>query len=141
MSTAEEAFLSDIRANPEDDGVRRIYADWLQENGQPQRAEFIRMQLDLARLSEDDPQREALADRQDELLARWERVWLGGWDEVLEGWAFRRGLVEAVRADASVFLDHAPGWFARWPTLRVAKLTRASSPPTGAHSPRACART
>jgi uncharacterized protein (TIGR02996 family) len=69
MSTTEEAFLSDIRASPDDDGVRLIYADWLQENGQPQRAEFIRVQIELARLADDDPRREALADRQDELLA------------------------------------------------------------------------
>ncbi len=67
MSTAEEAFLSDVRANPEDDGVRLIYADWLQDNGQPQRAELIRVQVELARLADEGPRREALADRQDEL--------------------------------------------------------------------------
>src|SRR5262249_44827492 len=69
MDTVEEAFLSDIRASPDDDGVRLIYADWLQENGQPERAEFIRVQVELARLADDDPRREALGDRQDELLA------------------------------------------------------------------------
>src|SRR5262249_56580580 len=68
MNTVEEAFLSDIRARPDDDGIRLSYADWLQENGQPQRAEFIRVQIGLARL-DDDPRREVLADRQDELLA------------------------------------------------------------------------
>ena len=45
-------------------------------------------------------------------------VWLGDW-------AFRRGLVEAVKVDASGFLDHAAEWFVAWPTLTVAKLTRA----------------
>jgi uncharacterized protein (TIGR02996 family) len=43
----EQAFLTDICANPEDDGVRLIYADWLTERdglGDSERAEFIRVQ-------------------------------------------------------------------------------------------------
>src|SRR5262249_46536092 len=69
---------------------------------------------------------EELAAIQDRLLAGWERVWLGELADVLDGWAFRRGFLEAVRADASVFLDHAEDWFAAWPTLSVARLTRAA---------------
>jgi hypothetical protein len=80
----------------------------------------------LAALPPLDPRAEALAERQDDLLAAWEGVWLDGWGEVLDGWTFRRGLVEAVAADASVFLDHAADWFGRWPTLAAAKLTRAA---------------
>jgi uncharacterized protein (TIGR02996 family) len=46
----EWAFLSDICSNPADDGVRLIYADWLDERGLPgdaERAEFIRGQIAL----------------------------------------------------------------------------------------------
>jgi uncharacterized protein (TIGR02996 family) len=97
MSTTEEAFLSDIRANAEEDGVRLIYADWLQENGQGQRAEFIRVQVELARLSDDDPRRGVLADRQDELLAahgdEWGRCCFEAGARQAE-WS--RGLVEEV---------------------------------------------
>jgi uncharacterized protein (TIGR02996 family) len=96
MSTVEEAFVSDIRANPDDDGVRLIYADWLEENGQSQRAEFIRVQIELARLADDDPRREALADRQDELLLAHGDEW---WPRRESGAArptFHRGLVEEV---------------------------------------------
>jgi uncharacterized protein (TIGR02996 family) len=100
MSTVEQAFLSDIRESPDDDGLRLIYADWLQENGQPQRAEFIRVQVELARLAGDDPRREARADRQDELLAahgdEWGRPFFDS--GALEA-KWSRGLIEEVELE------------------------------------------
>ncbi len=48
-----EPFLAAIRANPDDDLVRLVYADWLDETGDPAaavRAEFIRVQCELASL-------------------------------------------------------------------------------------------
>lgn len=48
--TDEAAFLATILANPQDDGPRKVYADWLEERGQCERAEFIRCQVELARL-------------------------------------------------------------------------------------------
>ena len=41
------AFLDAIRADPEADAPRLIYADWLDENGDPERAAFIRYQVAL----------------------------------------------------------------------------------------------
>ena len=50
--TAEEAsILYAIRLQPDEDTVRLVYADWLDEHGQPERAEFIRVQCELAKLS------------------------------------------------------------------------------------------
>lgn len=43
------AFFADILAHPEDDTPRLVYADWLEDNGQPERAEFIRIQIELER--------------------------------------------------------------------------------------------
>src|SRR5262245_17812978 len=60
-----DAFLAAIRAAPADDAPRLVYADWLDDHGQPERAEFIRVQCELAR--RDDP---ALRAREAELLAR-----------------------------------------------------------------------
>lgn len=40
-----EPFLRAICADPEDDTVRLAYADWLDENGDPDRAEFIRASI------------------------------------------------------------------------------------------------
>ena len=52
-----------VCADPADDAVRLVYADWLEENGQPERAEFIRTQCAHARLGRDDPREEALRRR------------------------------------------------------------------------------
>ncbi len=49
MATAE-AFLEAIIGRPDDDGPRLAYADWLDERGDAARAEFIRVQIALARL-------------------------------------------------------------------------------------------
>jgi uncharacterized protein (TIGR02996 family) len=43
------ALLASILANPDDDAPRLIYADWLDEHGEPERAEFIRVQCELAK--------------------------------------------------------------------------------------------
>src|SRR2546422_761256 len=43
-------FLRAICAHPDDDGPRLVYADWLDERGDP-RGEFIRVQCGLAKLS------------------------------------------------------------------------------------------
>src|SRR4051794_1321406 len=66
--TTEESFLAAIIDCPEDDTHRLVYADWLDDHGQPERAEFIRLQCRLACLSEEDPQREQLEKRERELL-------------------------------------------------------------------------
>ncbi len=48
MSNQEQAFLAAICAAPEDVGLRLIFADWLSENGQADKSEFIRVQIELA---------------------------------------------------------------------------------------------
>lgn len=50
----EAALLAAIIANPDDDTVRLVYADWLDENGRSERAEFIRVQIAVARTPADD---------------------------------------------------------------------------------------
>jgi uncharacterized protein (TIGR02996 family) len=124
-ATHEEAFLEDIVAHPEDDAPRLIYADWLDDHGQPDRAEFIRLQVRQARAG-DDP-KHALA-RQDELLARHEGTWrselpkLQGvtWDE-----HFSRGFVESAFVESvEVFLAQAEAMFAAAPvrSLRIGRI-------------------
>ncbi len=48
MSDAD-ALLNAIAAHPDEDTPRLMYADWLDEHGQPDRAEFIRVQIEIAR--------------------------------------------------------------------------------------------
>src|SRR5262249_53102359 len=42
----EEELLATIDASPDDDAPRLAHADWLENNGDRERAEFIRAQLD-----------------------------------------------------------------------------------------------
>lgn len=49
------AFVSAIAASPDDDLPRLVFADWLDENGDPARAEFIRLQITAHRESEQFP--------------------------------------------------------------------------------------
>lgn len=44
-----DSFLKTILEHPADDAPRLVYADWLDENGDSARSEFIRKQIELAR--------------------------------------------------------------------------------------------
>src|SRR5262245_45901678 len=46
--TDRDAFIRAICSAPEDDTVRLVFADWLEEHGEEERAEFIRVQIELA---------------------------------------------------------------------------------------------
>jgi uncharacterized protein (TIGR02996 family) len=50
----DRALLDEVVAHPDDDVLRHVYADWLEEHGDP-RAEFFRLEFALAGLAEDDP--------------------------------------------------------------------------------------
>ena len=46
MTSDGDALFRAICELPGEDTPRLMYADWLQENGQPDRAEFIRLQCE-----------------------------------------------------------------------------------------------
>ncbi|ADV60986.1 repeat-companion domain protein [Isosphaera pallida ATCC 43644] len=75
VSEEQVPFLRAILAAPDDDAPALIHADWLEENGQPERAEFIRLQIERSRLEETDPAFVALRRREFELLRVWEKEW------------------------------------------------------------------
>jgi uncharacterized protein (TIGR02996 family) len=56
LTTATDPTLAGLlRAvclDPADDGPRLVLADWYDEHGQPERSEFIRLQVELARMDE-----------------------------------------------------------------------------------------
>jgi uncharacterized protein (TIGR02996 family) len=117
--TPDDAFLADIIANPEDDALRLIYSDYLDERGDP-RGEFIRVQCELARLPQDGDlrsgeRRRDLEARERALLQEYERVWAGP----LWGAEFRRGFVEAITASPEQFLEQAAAWFNAAPIRRA----------------------
>ncbi|HEX3147199.1 MAG TPA: TIGR02996 domain-containing protein [Gemmataceae bacterium] len=55
-SANDRAFVATIIESPDDDAPRLIYADWLDEQGEADRAEFIRLQVREARMTADDPE-------------------------------------------------------------------------------------
>src|SRR5262245_17218552 len=103
-ATDEAAFLAKVCANPDDDGPRLIFADYLDEIGDP-RGAFIRVQCALARLDSADPSRHELKDVEEAYLARYR----DNWTRPLRGLGageLRRGFVEVVTLSAERFLSH-----------------------------------
>jgi uncharacterized protein (TIGR02996 family) len=109
MSTAE-SFLQAIREQPHDDAPRLIFADWLEERGDP-RGEFVRLQCQRVRLAVHDPLRAtAMAQEEERLLRQHRSRWLGPLDQRGVAWEFSRGLLYlCVSADTFLQLD--------WPAL------------------------
>lgn len=62
----DEAFLAAIRAVPRDDTTRLVYADWLDEQGDP-RGEFLRLECRLHEMTEAHPEYRALQRQLGEL--------------------------------------------------------------------------
>src|SRR5688500_13233559 len=107
-----KALLKTICASPDEDTPRLVFADWLDEHGEHDRAEFIRAQIELARIEGDDPRRPALARRERELLAAhraaWEPQLPVRMRELMVEIVFRRGFVAEADASApSAFSAHA----------------------------------
>jgi uncharacterized protein (TIGR02996 family) len=74
MNTGE-ALLHACLDNPDDDTPRLVYADWLQENGDPDRAEFIRLQIEIARQGYIGCIPAGIEDREWELRTAHEAEW------------------------------------------------------------------
>jgi hypothetical protein len=87
-------------------------ADWFEENENPARAEFIRVQVELARGVEERQRRNELELRQRELLTEHEARWVEPLTEALNckgewgGWLFRRGFVEYFHLPGPVVNRH-----------------------------------
>jgi uncharacterized protein (TIGR02996 family) len=98
----EKALLKAIWEHPLEDAARLVYADWLQETGDPARvarAEFIRLQCERARLDEwDDAERiEKLKARAAELSQLHRKAWMEGVPKALLHATMRRGFLAPQR--------------------------------------------
>ena len=90
-----EALLAAIQTHPEEDTPRLVFADWVQEFGDEATAEFIRVQVALARTPERDPTAVELRRRESELLAAYRALWVGTRASIapIDAWEFERGFV------------------------------------------------
>ena len=101
-----QAILQDILDHPDDDVPRLVYADWLDEHHQPERAEFIRVQVRLAALPEGDDERLELGRRERQLLREHYERWLEPLRGLIKDARFRRGFVEHAQFDAELAQSH-----------------------------------
>jgi uncharacterized protein (TIGR02996 family) len=119
MNADELAFLRLILAHPDADGPRLVYADWLDEHGQPDRAEYIRVQCALAQMPDDAPRRDVFRQRDVVLREQYRAEWSGPLAGLASEWDFHRGFPDDVKIEARAFLSHAPALFAALPIRRM----------------------
>jgi uncharacterized protein (TIGR02996 family) len=109
----EDALLNAIAAHPEEDTPRLMYADWLDEHGQHIRAEFIRVQIEIAQKKEFPP---AELNRYVEIYRRNQELMDNHRAELLGPLAalpaktemeFRRGFISSVQLSVVDFLAQA----------------------------------
>lgn len=116
-----DPLLAAVCADPDDDTARLAYADFLEEEGDDARAEFIRVQVELARLPAWDRKAKVLRLRERMLLVRHGEEWRAALPKFAGvGWGrFERGFVSAVAVDDAKVL------------AKRADAVRAASPVTG----------
>jgi uncharacterized protein (TIGR02996 family) len=73
------AFLHDAKEKPDEDAPRLVLADYLEDQGDPRRGEFIRLQCRLAAGAPPvaEAQRKEIEGRCERLLDRHGGCWLG----------------------------------------------------------------
>ena len=119
----EPSFLRAVVAEPDDDAVRLVYADWLDEHDQPERAEFIRVQCELARKPLTDPQRAPLVRRENEVWRQNGHRWLQSFRPYgVLGGEFRRGFPASVFISFGDFQDHGEDLLRTFPTIQGVSL-------------------
>ena len=102
MSEGDSLYQA-ILANPEDDAPRLVYADWIDEHGQPERAEFIGVQCAMARIPAHTARWRPLHDRAQRLEREWRVTWTGPVQDLALEAQLRRGFVDAVRLTVDQF--------------------------------------
>ena len=96
-------LLTEVLANPDADEPRDRLAELLMRAGDP-RGELISVQMKLARQQGNGPQ---LRRREREMIEKYGRQWSGGIADLVDKFYFRRGFVEHIKVEASVFLQIA----------------------------------
>ena len=118
--TERDALLKAVCDHPNDDTPRLVFADWLQENDEEARAEFIRVQIEIARFA--NPPKK-LAKRAGQLLRRHGPRWsfdLHEQDGFLWAQSYSRGFIEeVVVSDAARFLRCAANCFDSTPIVTL----------------------
>lgn len=112
-------FIEGIIANPHDDSARMVFADFLEEQGDP-RAEMIRLQYELAEMSPFDKRRDKLRKRELKLLK--EHGCFGKIPpeaDLLKSDGYVGGFVDGIQITVTRFLRKQAEIFTQAPVRRV----------------------
>jgi uncharacterized protein (TIGR02996 family) len=118
------AFLRTIGAAGDNLTPRLVFADWLDEQGQTERATFIRAQVLVATTPTDSPERRRAAQTAARLERALGQQWAGPLAEQVFEWQYRAGFPDLVGVTATQLQQHGPDLFAQWPirSLTVTQL-------------------
>jgi uncharacterized protein (TIGR02996 family) len=84
----ERSFITEIQTHPYDDAPRLVYADWLEERGDP-RGEYLRLECELVGLAAGDALFDELRPRFAKLRAGLDRNWLAEIGRTRVAYCFR----------------------------------------------------
>jgi len=125
--TDRDALYRAVCENPDEDTPRLIYADWLEEHGEVDRAAFIRDQIEAARAEPFSVSARDAEDRANALLIKhWDEWMVLPADSVLAFW-FRRGFISEVVIEPGEFVSSAENLFNMHP-IEALRLAQHSSP-------------
>jgi uncharacterized protein (TIGR02996 family) len=123
--TQHDALLAAVCAAPDDDLPRLVYADWCDENGDADRAEFIRTQIEIANGAKGQKLAK-LQKREAELLGLYSDAWTVMLKKFTDDFfadplRFRRGFVEDISINDELLEEHGDELFELAPirTLRM----------------------
>jgi uncharacterized protein (TIGR02996 family) len=120
--TDREALLRAVCENPDDDLPRLVFADWLEEHDEPERAEFIRLQIEIASASPSHRGWKRINDRIQQLLQQATWSPRPGRDLDCVWGAYRRGFVEDLwMDDADPLFEEPTAYFDQTP-IRVLRF-------------------
>ncbi len=108
------AFLDEVIDNPTEDDARLIYADWLEEQGNP-RGEFIRVQCEMAQTNSLDPHYFDLLEQSEELLDEHRDEWAAELKQDVRKAVFHRGFIDTITVRARAFHKEAAELFRATP--------------------------
>jgi uncharacterized protein (TIGR02996 family) len=116
MVPTERGLLDDVIKAPADDWPRLVYADWCEDSGQPERAEFIRLQVKTGSVLHlaGDVWLEPTGSREADLLAV-HQPWWTPCDPGRICWVWQRGFIWSVDCPLAEWVRHGPAIAATHP--------------------------
>lgn len=121
MNSDQLTLLRNIRANPDDDLSRLVYADWLEERGDQPMAELIRCHIERERVEPNSPRYFDLISHAGMLLAQHRDRWTADLRERfgVTGVEFVRGIPEEEVLPLDCFPGVAEELFTTLPVRHV----------------------